>query len=87
MKAARIKIERNQDQYQNIVSQNVVNLSKKKNKPQEVVINDTIKQTSNPYFPLCHPCEGRDLDSRLRGNNINPSRGDIPRCWDDIKSI
>ncbi|WP_425362772.1 hypothetical protein [Candidatus Tisiphia endosymbiont of Hybos culiciformis] len=46
MKAARIKIEKNQEQYQNIVSQNVVNLSKKKNKPQEVVVNDTIKQTS-----------------------------------------
>lgn len=41
MKAARIKIERNQDQYQNIVS-----LSKKKNKPQEIVLNDTVKQTS-----------------------------------------
>ncbi|HJD57055.1 MULTISPECIES: hypothetical protein [unclassified Candidatus Tisiphia] len=41
MKAARIKIERNQEQYQNIV-----NLSKKKNKPQEVVVNDTVKQTS-----------------------------------------
>ncbi|WP_375333959.1 hypothetical protein [Candidatus Tisiphia endosymbiont of Xenochironomus xenolabis] len=40
MKAARIKIERNQEQYQNIV-----NLSKKKNKPQEVVVNDTIQQT------------------------------------------
>ncbi|WP_375332611.1 MULTISPECIES: hypothetical protein [unclassified Candidatus Tisiphia] len=46
MKAARIKIEKNQDQYQNIVSQNVVNLSKKKNKPQEIVLNDTVKQTS-----------------------------------------
>ncbi|WP_341758439.1 hypothetical protein [Candidatus Tisiphia endosymbiont of Ditula angustiorana] len=43
MKAARIKIERNQQQYQD---QNVVSLSKKKNRPQEVVINDTIKQTS-----------------------------------------
>ncbi|WP_341761116.1 hypothetical protein [Candidatus Tisiphia endosymbiont of Thecophora atra] len=46
MKAARIKIEKNQDQYQNIVSQNVVNLSKKKNKPQEIVLNDTVKQST-----------------------------------------
>ncbi|WP_425363426.1 hypothetical protein [Candidatus Tisiphia endosymbiont of Hybos culiciformis] len=46
MKAARIKIEKNQEQYQNIVSQNIVNLCKKKNRPQEVVVNDTVKQIS-----------------------------------------
>ncbi|MCC8372046.1 MAG: hypothetical protein LN568_04840 [Rickettsia endosymbiont of Pseudomimeciton antennatum] len=43
MKATRIKIEKNQEQYQN---PNIVSLSKKKNKPQEVVVNDTIQQTS-----------------------------------------
>ncbi|MCC8372052.1 MAG: hypothetical protein LN568_04880 [Rickettsia endosymbiont of Pseudomimeciton antennatum] len=43
MKAARIKIEKNQEQYQN---PNIVSLSKKKNKPQEVVVNDTIQQAS-----------------------------------------
>ncbi|UCM85905.1 MAG: hypothetical protein LF885_01185 [Rickettsia endosymbiont of Culicoides impunctatus] len=48
MKAARIKIEKNQEQYQNIV-----NLSKKKNKPQEVVVNDTIQQT--PLAPEVMP--------------------------------
>jgi hypothetical protein len=48
MKAARIKIEKNQEQYQgqNIINQNVVSLGKKKNKPQKVVVNDTVKQTS-----------------------------------------
>ncbi|WP_341756503.1 MULTISPECIES: hypothetical protein [unclassified Candidatus Tisiphia] len=48
MKAARIKIERNQQQYQD---QNVVNLSNKKNKPQEVVVNDTEKQTAPEVMP------------------------------------
>jgi hypothetical protein len=42
MKAARIKIEKNQEQYQN---PNIVSLSKK-NKPQEVVVNNTIQQAS-----------------------------------------
>ncbi|WP_375318955.1 hypothetical protein [Candidatus Tisiphia endosymbiont of Oplodontha viridula] len=53
MKAARIKIEKNQQQYQdsNIVSQNVVNLGKKKNKLQEVVVNDTVKQTPPEVLP------------------------------------
>lgn len=50
MKATRIKIEKNQKQHQD---QNIVSLSKKKNKPLEIVLNDTVKHT--PSSPEVMP--------------------------------
>ncbi|MDR0330001.1 MAG: hypothetical protein LBH99_05045 [Rickettsia sp.] len=86
MKAARIKIERNQEQYrdQNIVNQNIVSLGKKQDKPQEIVLNDTVKQTSTTPETMPQTVEQARKHYAIFSNNDNVASQNIIEANDSI---